>query len=347
MQGTFNEIIRGSFEWTKTILLNPFKIKKWFFLTLIALLAADISGFNFNINLPFKGGEKEAVFDKEKSLESAQCVAEKQILHSELIKKNAALVIAICVILIILVVIVFILWMWIYSRFSFVFTAAIIRNDASIKKPFREFKKVGNSYFKFNFLFTAVIFALILVFAGILIAGIFILKDAPVLLNILLAVLWGILFVSVLCIMAVIGVVIRDLVSPVMMRNDVCFVEAWKLISPVIFTDKVSFIKYFLIKVGLRILAGMAGGIAALCVMFAMMIPIGLIGVILYAVSHLIPEALKWGYFGLLILFGIICLLFVIFIINSILLPIPVFFKTFSLKFLARLDQRQNLFRIG
>lgn len=49
----FGEIIQKSFDRTKLILIQPFSLKKWLFLLLIAWLAGSLGGGggNFNFNL--------------------------------------------------------------------------------------------------------------------------------------------------------------------------------------------------------------------------------------------------------------------------------------------------------
>jgi hypothetical protein len=346
MNGTFSEIIQGSWEWTKTILFKPFKVKKWIFLTLIALLAAEISGFNFNANLPLKGDRDKVIQTDSQSSSLASQSATESKTRLELLRKNIPLFIAIIVVGIILGILFFVLWIWIYSRFSFIFMASIVRNDASIKAPFSEFKKIGNSYFKWNMIFILFSIFVISLFIGMLIAGIIFLKDAPIVLNVILAVLWGIAIMVAGVMLAFAGVIVRDLIAPVMMKNNISFVDAWKVVYPVVSAEKSNFIKYFLIKFALRIIAAFLGGLGTMLVVLGMLIPLSLFGILLYAISHAIPEAIKWGYYGFLALIGVGSLLFIILLINSILLPIPIFFRTFSLKFLARLDDKQDLFRM-
>ena len=80
---SFIEIITESIEWTKVILLRPFKLKKWLLLYVIALLAFQMQGgCNGNFNVPAdqsreavqtEGGQAEfpLIEDKKRELQTS------------------------------------------------------------------------------------------------------------------------------------------------------------------------------------------------------------------------------------------------------------------------------------
>jgi membrane-anchored glycerophosphoryl diester phosphodiesterase (GDPDase) len=53
---------------------------------------------------------------------------------------------------------------WLKARGNFIFTDCIVRNRGAIAEPWREYRKEGNSYFKFQL---AIIFASIAGFAAV------------------------------------------------------------------------------------------------------------------------------------------------------------------------------------
>lgn len=317
MQGTFGDIISASWEWTKTILFRPFKLKKWIFICIIALLAAEFSGCNINFNYPAE--------------------RTKTVSPSPPIQKPEWLIPAIIALAIIGLALM-ILYFWLYSRFSFIFLNSIIKNDASIKAPFRENKSIGNSFFKWNLLFflSIVIVFLIILFIFVGSIKISVLFVIPLILILFLLVIFFI----------IINVTTHDLVLPVMFKDKIGIIKGWQRILERIRIEKLNFTKYLLVKLGLRILANIVSGLFCMAVFFALLIQLGIIGGLLYTVSFTLPNVIRWGYYGLLIFLGIISLIAIIFIINLILLPIPVYFRTYSLKFLARLDEEYDLFRL-
>lgn len=325
MQGTFGDIITASWEWTKTVLFRPFKFKKWIFLCIIVLLAAEFSGCNLNLNYP---AEKT-----------------KQVCPAPIVQRPdwlIPLIIALAIIGLVLTI----FFLWLYSRFSFIFLSSIIKNDASIKGPFKENKREGNSFFRWNILFSLGVIIIFSIMVLILIGGINLLGSTPALWKVLLVILWGLLLIFLIITLILINVTVHDLVLPIMYKDKIGIIKGWQAILGKIKSEKLNFTKYLLIKLGLRILTNIASGLFSMVVFFALLIQLGIIGGLLYSVSFALPAAIKLGYYILLIVLGIISFIAIIFIINLILLPIPVYFRTYSLKFLARLDERYDLFRL-
>lgn len=136
------------------------------------------------------------------------------------------------------------------------------------------------------------------------------------------------------------------MVIPIMFKNRTGIIEGWKVALKILKREKSGFGLYLLIKIGLRILTAIAAGLFTLGIMFALLIQLAVMGGALYAISFAIPEIIRWGYYAFIILLGIISFMTIIFLINLALLPIPVFFRTYSLKFLSRIDERYNLFQL-
>lgn len=355
MKGTFSEIIRGSWEWTKTVLFRPFSLKKWVFLCVIAICAAEFSGcnLNLNINIPREKPEKEVV-----QTETISSAVDEPIQHrpaGEIAKDQeketprinfSVWIIPVIIACVVLGLALLIIFMWIYSRFSFVFLTSIIRNDASIKIPFRENKFIGNSFFKWNIVLLCVFCGILIFGASTLIGGIYLLRNMSIFWKVLLVIPWSITVLAIFIVFCIVTLVVRDLVLPVMFKDRVGIVEGWCNIAPIIKREKLNITKYILIKASLRILTTILAGFFVMAVIFALLIQLGVVGGLLYSASYLLPEFLRLGYFIILILLAIICFLGIIILINIALLPIPVYFRTFSLKFLARLDERYDLFRL-
>lgn len=322
MQGTFGDIISASWEWTKTILFRPFKLKKWIFLCVIALLAAEFSGCGINFNYPREKTQQVSPAPPFQKPEWPACRLVPVLIAAGIIA-----------------LIVFLLYLWLYSRFSFVFLNSVIRNDASIKAPFKENKPLGNSFFKWNLTFLLCISAVFLTMLFIFISGIKI--------SVLLIILWIFTVFILAVFFIIVNVITHDLVLPIMLRDKIRIIKGWQETLGIIRSEKLQFIKYLLIKLALRIAAGIAGGLFSMVVFLVLFIQLSILGGLLYAVSFALPEAIRWGYYILLITLGIITLTAIIFLINFTLLPIPVFFRTYSLEFLARLDERYNFKKEG
>lgn len=330
MQGTFSDIIHASFEWTKTVLLRPFNLRKWFFLCIIAILAQEFSSFNININTPIERQRKTAI-QQIKILKDIQQ-------HKWFTPIIIALKIAVFPLMVFL--------LWLYSRFKFIFLSSVVKNDASIKAPFRENKKTGNSFFKWNILFLISIFGIFLLMILILIVGILILKNPSLIWKISLALLWGLLILCELIPIVILNVIVLDLILPIMFKDNIGIVNAWKVILPVMKSEKSNFTKYILIKLGLMIITAITIGLIFMAVIFSLFAQFGILGGVLYSVSFALPKVIRLGYFIFLFLLSLIIFIAIILLMGLVLLPIPVFFRTFSLKFLARVDEKYDLFRL-
>lgn len=319
MQGTFIDIIKNSLEWTSAVLFRPFKFKKWIFLCIIALFAAEFSGCSINFNLPSHQKPLPVSIPKIPWLIPVVIFA-----------VTAGLIFAFFLI-------------WLYSRFSFIFLNSIATNDASIKIPFRENRKAGNSFFKWNIFFLFITVFLLLILASVFIAGISFLKDFSA---ILMVILWIFSLFALTAILVLVHIILHDLVLPVMFKDRINIIKAWKVSLRILEKEKFNFFKYLAVKLGLRIIAFIISGLFTMAVIFALVIQILVLGGLLYSISLALPEGIRWGYYILLIIIGIIFFISILLGINIILLPIPVFFRTYSLKFLARIDERYDLFKL-
>ena len=339
MQGTFTDIINGSWEWTKAVLFRPFRTKKWILLCIIALMAAEFSGCNMNFNVPGKRARQEIVQPGEGTLpvdaaEQAWLVAGNMLWVLPGIIAAAAAALAF-----------FLLLLWLYSRFSFIFLCAVARNDASIRIPFREHGFVGNSFFKWNISVLIAVGGLIMTMVLLLMAGVFLLQDAAIVVKVLCGTIWGLMLFFIILALILVSIIARDLVLPVMYKRKTGIIDGWRQVLKIISADKTSFIKYVLLKILLRIGAGLAAVVVSLATILILLIPLGILGGLLFSVSLLMPLAVKVFYYIFLAGLAVLALFILLFIMNMVLLPIPVFFRTFSLKFLARMDEQYNLFQ--
>lgn len=350
MKGTFTEIIYGSWEWTKTVLFRPFHLKKWIFLCIITILAMEFSGCNININVPTDRSGKQQTVQTENAPQITDNPNTQDILSkvNKVGDKISTKWILFLVLLVIIAAIgLLILAIWIYSRFSFVFLSAIVNNDASIRTPFRETSYMGNSFFKWNILVLLFFCTTVILWGSVLAGSLYLSRNVHIAIRILFVITpWIFIALLILVGLGIVSIIARDLVLAVIYKYKIGILSGWRKIIPVIKREKTNLIIYILIKTALRILSAILGGFFSFAVMFALLIPASITFGLLYLTSTALPTFLIWGYYAVLILLAIVCIVTIIVIVNFILLPIPVYFRTFSLKFLARLDDRYDLFKL-
>jgi len=143
-----------AFELTNKILFQPFALKKWFVIGFAAFLSGHLAGVGFNFPSPFGNFQSHR--------------ATEDVIPAHLEQWKPWLVAAIVVLALLFFAFVIALT-WLKARGNFIFTDCIVRNQAAIAGPWREYRKEGNSYFLF---LLAVTFAILLL-AGLILASAF------------------------------------------------------------------------------------------------------------------------------------------------------------------------------
>jgi len=134
-------------ELTKQILFRPFDLKKWLVVGFAAWLA-HIGGGGFNYRTRYN---RPADMRHSAGFEQL-----KDFIHNTEFWIIALFVICFVVFVLALILV----FMWLRARGVFMFTDCIVRNRAAIKEPWREFRKIGNSFFIFSLLIFLIFFLL-------------------------------------------------------------------------------------------------------------------------------------------------------------------------------------------
>ena len=189
-----------------------------------------------------------------------------------------------------------IVWLWIVARGRFVFIDCLVRNRAAIAEPWREFRQEGNRFFVFLLVLTLLSLVLVALFGG-LIFGLLVLWRNYRVSNV------PALFVVVPIVMfvwvafAVVVNLITYFMPPVMYTRRCSPVDAARAILQLIFDDPAPFILFILFMIALWI---------------------------------------GWIVLGCFVTCATCCLASLPYIGTVIVLPVPVFFRSFSLLFLRQ-----------
>ena len=132
-----------AFELTNKILFQPFDLKKWFIIGFAAFLSGHLAGVGFNFPSPFGNFQSHRTTP--------------EVISPHFQQWKPWLVVAVVVLALVFFALVIALT-WLKARGNFIFTDCIVRNQAVIAGPWREYRKEGNSYFLF---LLAVVFALL------------------------------------------------------------------------------------------------------------------------------------------------------------------------------------------
>jgi hypothetical protein len=201
--------------------------------------------------------------------------------------------------------------LWLSSRGKFMFLDSVVHNRAEIAKPWREFRKEGDSLFLWRLVFGIVafiIFAAFIVFffvgaRQIYYAGLE--RSAPV----LFLVGMGLTFLVLLIIIGYISLFLNDFVVPVMAKERLSTVAGWRRFLPLLGHHPYAFFLYGLLIFGLY-----------------------LVFVVLVIFAGLITCCIGW------------LVLVIPYIGTVVTLPIWYTFRAFSLEFLAQFGPEYRLF---
>ncbi|MDD5271004.1 MAG: hypothetical protein PHE80_07470 [Candidatus Omnitrophica bacterium] len=331
----FGAIIGDSANWTKKVLFQPFNFKKWLILAFIAVMAGSMSnGCNYN-----SGGDNHYESQQQQQQGGGACGGAGgggTCAAPSAPGQDMSVFWAIFGSAMLFIVALVLLFVWLGSRFAFVFIEDIVKNDASVKKPFADNADVGNSYFKFNIVFMGIFLITLLSFIG---TGIAIYTQAMYLAFIPLV----LVFIVVAAAAGVFSVMLIDIVLPIMFKDRIKTLagigRAWALVK----ANKGNFTVYILIKIGLGIGAGIAYTIVAIGAAIVLLIPIALVAAALYFLSKVLPAAAVLPYW---IITGVILTpicLFIFYCLMALNLPFAVFFRSMSIKFLEKLDPQYAL----
>ena len=210
---------------------------------------------------------------------------------------HAGLVLLTVVAVFVVVALVFlIVWLWIVARGRFVFVDCLVRNRAAIAEPWREFRQEGNGFFVFLLVLILVSLVLAALFGG-LIFGLLVLWRNYRVSNVpALFVVVPIVAFAWVAFAVVVNLIIYFM-PPVMYTRRCSPLDAARAILQLIFEDPAPFILFILLMIGLWI---------------------------------------GWIVLGCLVTCATCCLASLPYIGTVIVLPVPVFFRSFSLLFLRQ-----------
>lgn len=307
-------ILDLSLERTKAILLQPFQLKKWLKLSLIAFLSGSLYwGFNWPTTHPST--------------------------HPFLTKFFPSVTIPSQYVIFLfsaLTVLSIIFFIWLAAHFSFLFLQNIMDNSTSIRKLLIKNKNLANSLFMFNF---RIVFYTILSW---IVIGFIVFKNFTVIsLTFKSFPIWTIIFgvsffLIEIILLGIISFLTNNFIIPIMILDQCKIGEGWKKFIPIIKQNWKDCCVLLFVSLLINFILSIAAGIILLSVILAFLIIGVLILLPLYLVFILL---LKWN-FMILFIGGILGLLFLAFLFFLMLLylPLAIFTKNFALYFLSSLN---------
>ncbi len=329
------EAIMPAIEHVRKVLFSPFNWRKWAALAFVALLAGMMNGGSGgNVGGPGDYGDGPGAAIDEVGEQAVQWVRAHLI---ETILAGIALF---------LFWLAFILVMlYISSVFRFIFVDSVITDQVQIRRQWRENRIEGAAFtwWRVGFFFVALLGLLVFVGLPVGICVFMILQavqtsgaGGPIAGAIISGLLALVLFVLWVFVTALINAMTRDFVVPIMYLRRVGTMDAWREFWPILGGNKMGFVVYFLMKFVCAIAAGIAGLLGLVVALVVAVIPIGLLAGIGYGLVLLLQITVwSWWYLVPLVPIGLAVGFGLAYWVTCVLLPIPVFFQSYALKYLG------------
>jgi hypothetical protein len=236
-----------------------------------------------------------------------------------------------------------VLLLWIYSDcvYRFILLDAVVTGQCQLLEGWRRWRAAGRRYFVWVVAFGFGAFALVGIVAGVPAllayrAGWFDKPDQTLWKLIgggLLLLLVLLVLVAVLAIIDMLG---RDFLVPVMAFEDVGAMDGWERLLRMMGAEKLSYFVYVLMKIVLAMGAAIIFAIVNFIVILVLLIPLGLLGVIGFLIGK--SAGLSWDNISVVLLlaaFGLLIFAGILYVIGFVYAPGLVFFQSYTLEFFA------------
>jgi hypothetical protein len=324
------ESISPAFARTKQMLFRPFRFGLWARLAVVALITGEAGGVGGGSSIPNlnnnRGGGDQfagaARLFSEPAWEQIQP-------YAGWIALGLAVGLAV-------------LLLWIYSDcvYRFILLDAVVSGQCRLREGWRQRRETGRRYFVWVVAFGFGSFATVGVVAGIPAwlayrAGWF--EKPEENLGVLIGggILLGLLVIAIVAVLAIIDMLARDFLIPVMAFEDVGAMDGWERLLAIMGAEKSAYAVYVLMKIVLAIGSGIIFTIINLIVILVLLIPLGLLGLAGYfigsglGITWDLSTELLLGAVGLLAIAGIL------YVVGFVYAPGLVFFQSYTLEFFA------------
>jgi hypothetical protein len=231
-------------------------------------------------------------------------------------------------------------WIYAASVYRFILLDSVIYDRCDLLEGWRRWRGLGLHYFLWTVCFAVVVIGTLglIIVAPILFAqrrGILIQPRQHLALLIGAGLLLFLVALLLIVTSAVIAVLTKDFVVPVMALQNVGVLDGWQRLLPMINTEKGAYTVYVLLKIVLAVGSAILFAIVHVIVVLLLLIPLGIIGVAIFGAVHMLALAWNALTIGLFILLCLVLLAGLLWTLSFVYAPGLVFFQSYSLYFLA------------
>jgi hypothetical protein len=326
------DVIGPAFEHARKQLVEPFRFGQWARLAILALATGEMSsgsgcnsGFKVLSNLPSRFPSHTQNF------------ADPSDVWSRL-GLDPALIATLVVIAVVGFLVLGLVWLYVSSVSRFLLFESVLRRNCELSDSWERWQGQGLRFFGWQLALSIVgLGVAALLFIPLL------LPLLPTLRNhsspgpgLFLALLPMILVFTVFAlIMALIGVLTKDFVIPLMAVDRVGVIEGWRRLLEMMKSQKASYAGYIGMKIVLALGSSIVFGIASGIVAAIVMVPFVILGVAVVLLAH--GGGLSWNAVTITgaIVAGTILVAVVLYVIAMVCVPVAVFFPAYAMYFFA------------
>ena len=233
-------------------------------------------------------------------------------------------------------IVLWFVFLYINSVFRFILFDSVLRRECSISEGWRKWRRAGGRFFLWQLVFQIAAWLFLLVLVGVPLALALAAGWATDLRQHIGRLIVGVILLLGLCgvfvlAAAVVQVLARDFLVPIMALEDLDFADGWHRLLAMIGPEKGRYAVYLLLKLVLSIAAAILFGIIAIIPLLFVVLPA--------VVAVLAGRAAGMGWnvttVSLAIIFGTLLLLLLVYLIALVSVPATVFFPAYALHFLA------------
>jgi len=229
-----------------------------------------------------------------------------------------------------------VVFIYINSVFRFILFDSVLRRQCSIGEGWRRLRRAGGRFFLWQIVFQIAVWLFLLVLVGLPLALAVAagwttdLRQHIGRLIVGVILLVGLIVVFVLT-AAVVQVLAKDFLVPIMALEDLDFADGWHRLLAMIRQEKGRYAVYLLLKLVLSIAATILFTIIAIIPALFVVVP----GVVAVLAGR--AAGMEWSVttISLAIIFGTLLLLLLIYLIALVCVPATVFFPAYAMYFLA------------
>jgi len=331
--------VQPALQHARSQLFTNFRWGQWLRLALVGILAAElhVGGCNFGNAGNWQRTPPKIHGDFMQPGTSRDLLLRLfHLFHATRISEHLGQFLGLIVVAILAAFVLALVFLFISSVFRFILFDSVLRRQCSISEGWRKWRHAGGQFFLWQIVFQTVSMLSLGILVGLplalaLAAG----WTADLRAHIARAVvsvilLFGLLGLFVLAVI-VVQVLAKDFLVPVMALENLDFADAWHHLLAIIGQEKGRFAAYLLLKFVLSIAAAILFSIIALVPTLLLVVP--------GAVAVLAGRAAGLGWsvttVSLVIIFGTLLLLLLLYLIALVSVPATVFFPAYAMYFLA------------